>query len=504
MLGSMYSAVSGLQAHQTKMNVIGNNIANVNTYGFKASRVTFSDVFYQTMTGASGPTTNGGGTNPTQLGYGAKVNSIDVLNTRAGSATTDRALDVYINGEGYLPVKDNDGVVKYTRVGVLNFDEAGNLVDRNGNMVLGFQLDATTKNAQLGSDGTTNVQNLVPIKVSPAELEKYTGISIGQNGEITAVKEGDPELSAGITTGWITGVADNVPATTTYRGNISVTSATASSAVTFLQGTYADGAAFNGTLSVDSDAAVKGALSIGYDNTTKEAVLYQNGKELSRAAWTDTTTPDTLTFTVPDQAGVAGGADIKISVDQSGSTGIKVPTTTTSTGAQAIGTVVPSTVDFTISVPTKAGKTETLTQTWHAGDTTLSFGNGIAFNINPSAFGTLDATTLKDSIIGSIGNGAGVPLKIAHLANVKFLNQDGLEQDGEGYCVETTNSGEPVATIPGSDGTGNFRAGALEMSNVDLSREFTEMIITQRGFQANTRMITTSDEMLNELVNMKR
>ena len=138
MLGSMYSAVSGLAAHQTKMNVIGNNIANVNTYGFKASRVTFSDVFYQTMTGASGPTSNSGGTNPVQLGYGAKVKSIDVINTRAGSATTDRALDVYINGDGYLPVKDNNGIIKYTRVVVLNFDLAGNLVDSSGNMVLGI------------------------------------------------------------------------------------------------------------------------------------------------------------------------------------------------------------------------------------------------------------------------------------------------------------------------------------------------------------------------------
>jgi flagellar hook protein FlgE len=118
----MYSAVSGLSAHQTKMNVIGNNIANVNTYGFKASRVTFSDVFYQTMNGASAPTASGGGTNPTQLGYGAKVNSVDVLNTRAGSATTDRALDVYINGDGYLPVKNSEGTVKFTRVGVLSFD----------------------------------------------------------------------------------------------------------------------------------------------------------------------------------------------------------------------------------------------------------------------------------------------------------------------------------------------------------------------------------------------
>ncbi|NCB48690.1 MAG: flagellar hook-basal body complex protein, partial [Clostridia bacterium] len=123
------------------MNVIGNNIANVNTYGFKASRVTFSDVFYQTMNSASAPTDTGGGVNPTQLGYGAKVSSIDVINTRAGRATTGRALDVFINGEGYLPVESDDGTYRYTRVGVLSFDLNGSLIDTNGNKVCGFVLE---------------------------------------------------------------------------------------------------------------------------------------------------------------------------------------------------------------------------------------------------------------------------------------------------------------------------------------------------------------------------
>jgi flagellar hook protein FlgE len=125
---------------------------------------------------------------------------------------------------------------------------------------------------------------------------------------------------------------------------------------------------------------------------------------------------------------------------------------------------------------------------------------------------TLDTAEFKDALdegmtnveIGNVGAGPGVPVKIAHIAAAKFTNPNGLSQDGEGYYIQTTNSGDAVATIPGKGGTGTFRAGALEMSNVDLSREFTEMIITQRGFQANTRMITTSDEMLSELVSMKR
>ncbi|MDR2356122.1 MAG: flagellar hook-basal body complex protein, partial [Clostridiales Family XIII bacterium] len=137
MIGSMYSAVSGLQSHQTKMDVVGNNIANVNTYGYKANRATFADVFYSTRRAASQPNANQGGTNPSQLGYGAKVSTIDVLHTRGGAATTGRTLDVYITGDGFIAVKTADGQVRYTRAGVLSLDSAGNLVDRNGNMVLG-------------------------------------------------------------------------------------------------------------------------------------------------------------------------------------------------------------------------------------------------------------------------------------------------------------------------------------------------------------------------------
>jgi flagellar hook protein FlgE len=244
MLGSMYSAVSGLSAHQKKMDVIGNNIANVNTYGFKSSRVSFSDVFYQTLNGALAPKQNSGGTNPNQLGYGVKVSSIDVINTRAGSATTDRALDVYINGDGYLPVKDNNGIIKYTRVGILNFDTEGNLVDANGNMVLGLRSDGTTKLPQMDSDGTTGIQNLEPIKVATSELEKLTGISIGQNGEITAIKEGDPMVTKAPNTGWLTDAT--LPPTSVYNGQVTITDATESNTVNFIQGKYPDGSDFTG------------------------------------------------------------------------------------------------------------------------------------------------------------------------------------------------------------------------------------------------------------------
>jgi len=497
----MYSAVSGLQAHQTKMNVIGNNISNVNTYGFKASRVTFSDVFYQTMTGASSPTANGGGTNPTQLGYGAKVNSIDIINTRAGSATTDRALDVYINGDGYLPVKDSEGVIRYTRVGVLSFDAAGNLVDRNGNMVLGFLLDPNTGNPRLDANGTTSVQNLAPIKVPPEELDKYTGISIGPNGEITAIKEGDPVITLGVSTGWIRSAT--LPVTSNYTGEITVTNATAAATVHFIPGTNPDGTAFPAnSIVVPNNADVMGPMSVRYNasaNTLELTYKDKAGAEHTVSASWDGTSAGTLTFAVPNTATPSADVDIEIKVG--GTDGIT--TIPTNGDPFAIGTVVPSSVTMTVSTYDKSGSAVTVTGTWTAPGTGLQLGD-MALTVNPAAFGTLDISALAGRVIGSAGPGPGTPEKIAHLATVKFMNADGLSQEGEGYYVETSNSGSAVATIPGNGGTGNLRSGALEMSNVDLSKEFTEMIITQRGFQANARMITVSDEMLSELVNMKR
>ena len=491
MLGSMYSAVSGLSAHQTKMNVIGNNIANVNTYGFKASRVTFSDVFYQTMAGASAPTTSGGGTNPAQLGYGAKVSSVDVINTRAGSATTDRALDVYINGDGYLPVKNSDGVIKYTRVGVLSFDTAGNLVDRNGNQVLGFRLDSTTKNAQLNSDGTTTVQNLVAIKVDPTEMDKYTGIAIGQNGEITAIKEGDPTFVPAANTSWMNGTP-TVSAASLYSGSVTMTA------------TQHVNTGSNPAIQVSSDASIgtTGALNLTLDNAGNYTLTTPTGGPFTAAASAidTTTTPNTLTFNVTDKDSGAT-ATVKVPIG----TGGYAPTAGDTTGV-SLGTLTATTYDISATTTYKSGATVTLTDTWDSTsttDTTLALGD-MTINFTKTDFQNALDDGFTSVNIGTVGPGPGTPVKIAHIATTKFTNPNGLSEDGAGYYVETTNSGSAVATIPGNGGTGTFRSGALEMSNVDLSREFTEMIITQRGFQANTRMITVSDEMLSELVSMKR
>lgn len=494
MLGSMFSAVSGLSAHQTKMNVIGNNIANVNTYGFKASRVTFSDVFYQTMNGASAPNGNGGGSNPTQLGYGARVNSVDVINTRAGSATTDRALDVYINGEGYLPVKTSDGTIQYTRIGVLSFDVAGSLVDSNGNKVLGFDLVGADKNPSLSENGNTTVQNLKEISVSPTILDKLTGIAIGQNGEITGILEGDPTVLPSANTGWIKGVPE-IKETSVYNGSLTMSANMKFNAAGANIKVSSNADITNTPMTVSLSG---GTYTLSYDDGTTVT-------ELATATKVDTSsTPNTITFTVPDHDGLLKASiTVPLSADIADTTGYNIGD---GAGAVGIGSADPNVFNLTATTYDKSGAVVTIPGVWDTSSTTATqlTMDDLVFTVDAAAF----KDTLEDGFqsvsIGNIGPGPGVPTKLAHIASVKFTNPDGLSQEGQGYFVGTINSGEPVATVPGNSGTGTFRAGALEMSNVDLSREFTEMIITQRGFQANTRMITVSDEMLSELISMKR
>lgn len=137
MIRSMYSGVAGMKAHQARMDVIGNNIANVNTYGFKSSRASFRDIFYQTLSGASAATNDKGGTNASQIGYGVQLGNISVNQSRSSFAMTDVGMDVAIAGEGFFQVQDGDGNIYYTRAGMLDIDSNGNLVDSNGNFVLG-------------------------------------------------------------------------------------------------------------------------------------------------------------------------------------------------------------------------------------------------------------------------------------------------------------------------------------------------------------------------------
>ncbi|MFS0865100.1 flagellar basal body rod protein FlgG [Fredinandcohnia sp. 179-A 10B2 NHS] len=314
MLRSMYSGISGMKNFQTKLDVIGNNIANVNTYGFKKGRTIFTDIMSQTINGATAPGQSLGGVNPKQVGLGSSLAAIDTIHNSGSLQTTARILDLAIAGDGFFqvaPTSDRTTFTEealYTRAGNFYLDQEGFLVTSAGMYVMGF---ASYEND--GDDATPDSPE--PSTINPTEFDFTTN-----------------------------------PTTPSYTG-------AATPAVGYKP------------IQIPTDAK---SMSIGKDGS----VTYVD----------------------------AGG-----------------------------------------------------TLRW-AGQLVLS----------------------------------------------KFPNTGGLEKVGGNLFQATANSGQPVLNFAGESGLGSIESGALEMSNVDLSEEFTDMIVAQRGFQANTRIITTSDEILQELVNLKR
>lgn len=478
-----------MAAHQTKLNVIGNNIANVNTYGFKASRVVFSDVLYQNLSTATEATNTTGGTNASQLGYGAKVASIDMLNTVSSGATTGRALDVYIAGEGYLTVQPTAGANRYTRVGNLKFDAAGNLTDGAGSKVMGIPLDEITKEPMLDANGTLQMDGLQAIKVEPTDLEKYTGITIGKSGEITGIKAGDPEFTKAAGMSWLKSA--NLPTTSNLSGDVKMSYGNFGE---FTIGTTA------GVNFLNPMANINDAITMRNDGGVYTL------KGFTRTADT-TADPDISVI------GKITGTTVTFDVDDDGIIDLSIDNAETNFPEQVdtdsdyeLGTVAidPAVFKIKATLYNQGGKEVSTNEIeWDPATpvSTLKFGD-LSLSIDPTLFSATGP--LNNVKIGSIEAGSDTPVTLGYLAISKFANNDGLLQDGQGYFMESANSGEAIASKAGTNGTGGTESANLEMSNVDLSQEFTDMIIAQRGFQANSRIITVSDSILEELINLKR
>lgn len=480
-----------MAAHQTKLNVIGNNISNVNTYGFKASRVVFSDVLYQNLSTATGATATTGGTNASQLGYGTKVGSIDMLNTISSGATTGRALDVYIAGEGYLTVQPEAGANRYTRVGNLKFDAEGNLTDGGGSKVMGIPIDADG-NPVLDANGTLKIDGLEAINVPKEELEKYTGITIGKSGEITGIKAGDPEFTKASGLDWLNSLT--LPADSNYTGNVQLAVGQMVEPDKEAEG-YVEGLLILNPTSELGESTI--TLTENSGLYTVEGLNDKDGNPIDLG--TQTLSSGILTFSkVP---------------------GLKIDTTKitgdTST-ALPIGGIKPfeDEIAVVVTVTNQGGGVEYLRtpEGWvpDPDETTIPLSSmttdgTLSLDVKGDVFEGMAADTgLANTTIGKIEAGSDKPVTLGYLAIAKFANVDGLLQDGNGYFMESANSGTAIASKAGTNGTGGTESANLEMSNVDLSQEFTDMIIAQRGFQANSRIITVSDSILEELINLKR
>lgn len=411
MMRSLFSGVSGLRAQQTGMDVIGNNIANVNSVGFKASRATFADIMSQTVAGASAPQNGRGGTNPKQVGLGTTVASIDTLFGNSSMQSTGVNTDLAIQNNGFFMVTDGNNQY-YTRAGNFNFDELNNFGYSNtGFRVMGWMANAA------GVVNTTGAP--VPIQITNTTMDAKESKSLTCTGNLAAsAAVGDTQTS---------------------------------------------------TATVYDQQGLPHDLTITY---TKNAAN----------DWTATITPvDAVNDTI------AAGASTNIVFDGAGK--VTTPATfVTLTLATTSGAATPINMDLHF---------EKLTQTGKDMDLQIPQTDGYAS-------GVLNGKTIdvNGNIVGSFTNNRTQVL--GQIALADFDNPGGLQKVGNTMFAVTSNSGAPKIGTANTGSRGSINPGNLEMSNVDLAQEFANMIVSQRAFQANSKIISTTDEMLQELANLKR
>lgn len=514
MLRSLFSGVSGMKNNQIKMDVIGNNIANVSTTAFKAGRVRFQDILSQTVKNAQSPTLDGrGGINPRQVGLGMQVAGIDTITNQGAPQPTGRPLDCAIDGEGYFAL--NNGVkTVYSRDGAFGFDSDNNLINSDGYRVMGYlPTTATMKilyNDDLSDNGGLNWNDVS----GSAALKKASNLSItgplgnfsfpqfAANTKLASIKSGTA-LADGIDFDEADTLKLGVPAVDVPLTNIKAL------------GMIAD-------ISSNMDIIVS-ALQTDIDNAGlgNDYKVGRSGNSLTVAA-SGTNNATSVTFDDSDSTGLLGFDDVSVIGvigtinEQSSATGV--------TASLKDGSLV---FESTFNIDDRANSANKIVI---IGDNDFA-GLTVADNVNAgdaiiddTSF--TDTTTLKSLSIPlnhplnpgvklnnfSIeANGTikgvyddGSVMALGKIATAKFINPGGLVKMGSNNYGTSANSGEPQIGEPGSNGSGEILQSTLEMSNVDMASEFTDMIITSRAFQANSRTITTSDEMLQELLNLKR
>ncbi len=671
---SMYSGVAGMEAEQTKMDVIGNNIANVNTYGYKSQRAVFSDVYYQTLSAATRGTATKGGTNPSTVGVGSTLLGVQTMQKQSSFQSTSSGLDVAINGEGYLQVMDGSGNIFYTKAGMLGYDaNTGYLVDMNGNFVLGDQ--GTTKGDGLqkikldnvgsvqakaasatedidGTNFTISAQNAskagnlsvnvissdqMPIG-QPVEATIANGtvtVTLNANEKFTSLDDLNTKINSALTvanggkaldcgdltistdnadifpasgltgeqiaasnTGFDYGTI-NLPASGIFGGfkldsvgSAFQKAAPADKAVFTLTRTPAESASgteesftmsckigsktYTGKVT-KSQMESAGKLQLSYNGSTTDTITMSypkysqvmstanvnpgttwpaysatgsqgltssinNGDVLGGVKFSGLASGDYISSVSASNASVSNGATtttISVTVETPSASGSgTTPTTYTysvnlSSSFQEGSIASNETGGPTMTLPSKAEFLSSSNGPASTSDTT-----GIAFKDNSSPSGGYDVTSteksqnlgltsqtfvlkggtaggavtlneIDDIAIGSDGavtvhNADKGTVQVGQICLANFANPSGLQAVGSNYFKASLNSGNPKVSIPGEDSTGTLKSDALEMSNVDLASEFADMIMTQRGFQANSRIITVSDSMMEELVNLKR
>lgn len=552
MQSSLYTGVSGLNANMSKLSVIGNNIANSNTVGFKGSRVIFDDVLSQTLSGGSG--TN-------QIGLGVKMTSIQKMFSQGAFETTSNSLDMAVSGDGFYIVKDpvlNSNY--YTRAGQFQTDKDGYITSATGLRLQGYMANSAGVLQNTVQDLRLSTKTIAPNPTAnaalTANLDSNAPISgfvftAGTNDNISfSIDGGTTWLSASLVTNG--GLASG----SAYTG--AATGAAIKSALEAVNGTtdtydvsYDDQ---TGLFTINNNTGNTGTLAFDWTNplSTSSALLGFNAASGPIAAGASTTSNvaggdfflakagDTSDFSTPvtvfDSLGNGHVVTLYFRKDSLGAVGNNwdwyavvngTDTTSGNTEIQASGTVTFNTSgalysETGITYPTggfnfTGGAAQGQLITFDFGNSLAQGGNGTdgttqygtasgvsMLSQDGYSSGTLQRISVdQDGIIGGIfSNGKDLTLGQVLLAD--FASPVGLSSAGKNLYNETFDSGQALIGSPGSSGRGLIQSSTLELSNVDLSQEFVDMITAQRGFQANSKIITTTDELLNELVNLKR
>jgi len=439
MMRSMFAAISGLKNHQTFMDVVGNNIANVNTTGFKQSRVTFQDILSQTVRGASGPQGGRGGVNPEQVGLGVGIGGIDTIQSQGTLQSTGKLTDMAIQGDGYFVVSDGKQNF-FTRDGGFDVGIDGTLVNpSNGLHVMGWQ---------------ANAQGVVDTTTPP------TNISIPIGAGMTGQTSTELAVSGNLDSATVPASGGNPPT--------SANQATLSSTIYDSLGN-----AHKLSFTLTPTAAGSNVWNIAVAKDPTDTAL----------SGTPTVSPTSITFDASGKPTI-GGQPITASSFHVGGL------TLTPAGTATIGTGPTGTPPNSINLDL-------------TGMTQLRASSDLTGNTDGASAGSLTTFSVGQSgeITGIYSNGFKQPL--GQIALASFANPGGLTKAGGNLFTSSANSGTASIGAPDSGGRGQIATGFLEGSNVDLAQQFTNMIMAERGFQANSRVITTSDEILQDLVNIK-
>ena len=550
MMRSMYSGVSGLKTHQTKMDVIGNNIANVNTVGFKSSSVTFSEIMYQNLSGASGPNalTGTGGVNAKQIGLGVTTGSTSVNITGAGaSQTTGGAFDIKLNdtnsATSFFIVSNGSGT-QFTRAGSFYVDGAGNLcMTSTGYNVMGWQVDPTTGDIRKDTVSALRVMSEKNMTSAPEATVngRCEGVLDKNSTDVTSEAGQAMNLSFYDALGYSYVAKFAIKETNRDTGEYTVelTDILDSTNKSILDQTKYD--------------SVTGTDDPDYLGDIFGAVKSQTKTYTPRAGWTTVDAANNIfEYNATYYRYDAAAGNLVEVADNGGGNYVQVPGGTTKTLAEAFGVSPYATgITMTNGVVTANVSSANYTLKFNPDDGVFDYigatgQDNVFLNLKDTLGGNFEnididftgtkwfdnggSSTIgmdKGDVDGKTGTGKklgdmigvfvdtngkiygsydnGNTILLGQIAVAQFANAMGLEKVGDNCYTTTLNSGEfDGIGVDITAGGGTMSTGMLEMSNVDLSSEFTEMITTQRGFQANSRIITVSDTLLEELINLKR